>query len=76
MDPVCVALARYHVTEIDWSSSSGSNTFLSYKFATGTVQRYLAGRHVPVKRKNVNNGPMVPELAPVVDFNWCHGVAR
>lgn len=76
MDPVLVTLAFYRVAKVVWSSSSGSDDFLSYYFVTGTVQGYRAEWIGPVKRQRVVDGPEVPDIAPVVDVNWLPGVAR
>lgn len=40
MDPVVIPLSFRHVFDIYWSSSGCSDNFLSYNFATGTVQGY------------------------------------
>lgn len=40
IDPVPIVLSIYRMTEIDRSSSVDSNDFISYFFATPTVQGY------------------------------------
>lgn len=76
LDPVTVALACHRVAKLDWSSSDGSDDFLSYDFSTGTVQGYPAETNVLVKLQKVDDGPVVSESAPVVDVNWFPVVAR
>lgn len=63
MDPVLVVLAFHRVTEIDLSSSWGSDEFPSYDLATGTVQGYPAERFGLVKCQNVDGG---------LWFSCCH----
>lgn len=69
MDLVVVILAFYRVSEIDWSSSGGSDDFISYDFATGTVQRYPAERIAPVKRHKNDDGPIMFVPTPALDVN-------
>lgn len=38
-----------------------------YDFATDTVQRFPAERIAPVKRQKLENGPVMPVMAPVID---------
>lgn len=60
MNRVFVALAFHRVTEIDWSSSGGSDDFPSYGFVARTVQCYPAERLAPVKRQKVDDSLVVP----------------
>lgn len=63
------------MTEIDWSSSGGSDDILADEFATATVQAYPAEKIAPVRRKEVDDGSVVPFMVPTVDANWLPGVA-
>lgn len=62
MDPVLVAIACYRVIEVDWSSSGGSDDFIAFKFAAGTVRGYLAEQTAAAKRLNVDDGLVVPVM--------------
>lgn len=59
MDHVLAALLYHSVTEIDWFSSGSSDYFLLYNFATGTMQGYTAEILALVKRRKINDGPVV-----------------
>lgn len=61
MDPVLVALGLLCVTEMYWSLSGGSDYFISYDFATGTMQGYRAEQTALVKGQKLDNGPVVPK---------------
>lgn len=76
MDPVLTALAFHRVTQTDWFSSSGPDGFISCDFFTSTVQGYPAERAPPVKRQKVDDGPVMPVMAPAIHVNWISGVAR
>lgn len=75
MDPVLAVFAFNRVSEIDWLSPGGSKYFLSYNFGTATMQGYPAERIAPVKCRKVDDGAVVPELAPAVGFNWRSGAS-
>lgn len=75
-DTVIVALAFYRVTGIDWSSSWGSDDFIFYDLATGTVQEYTAERPALLKCQKIDDGPVVPELAPTSYVSCISGVAH
>lgn len=36
----------------------------------GTVQGYPAERIAPVKRQKIDEGPVLPVMAPAIDVNW------
>lgn len=74
-EPVFISLPFQRVTEIDWSSSGRSDSYLSYDFVTGTVQAISAAWHAPVKRQKVDAGPMALVSIPAVDVSWFPGVA-
>lgn len=74
-DPALVVLALYRVTEIEWPISGDSGEFIAYDLATDTVQVYPAEKNAPVKRQKVDDGSVVPAMAPSVDVNWLPGVA-
>lgn len=76
MDLILVTLAFYRVTGIDWVSSVGSDDVIAYVFNTGSIQGYPAEKIVPVKRPNVDDGPVVPIMTTAVDVNRILGVQR
>lgn len=76
MDQVIVVLAFHRVTEIIWSSHSGSKDFVSYDFATNTVQGYTAEDIEPVKRNKVDVGSVVSVMVRAIDVNWLCVVVR
>lgn len=67
--PVLVVLATYGVGEIAWCSCRASDHFFAYDFASSTEQGYRAEKIAPVKRQNIDDGPVVPVIAPAVDVN-------
>lgn len=75
-DPVFVALPFCRVPENDRSSSCGFDDFVSYYFATGTVQIYSAERIAPLKCQRADDGLTVPFIEPAIDSNWPSGVAH
>lgn len=70
MDLVLLALAFYRVSKHGWCSPSGSDDFLSYDFASDTLQGYQAEEIAPVERQKVNDDPVLPESATAVDVDW------
>lgn len=76
MDRVLVALSLYRVTKNDWSSSGGSKDVFAYNLFTGTVRGCRADTTAPVKLQNIDDGPIVPVMVPVVDVNWLPGAVR
>lgn len=75
MDPVLVAPASYCASKVDWFSSGCEDGFLSYDLATGTVQGFWAGCAALVKRRKVDDGPVVPDSAPAFDVICLLGFA-
>lgn len=70
MDLLNDASVFHPVTKIDSSLSSGSYDLLSYDFGTKTVQGYLAESILPVERRKVDDGSVVPGFATVLEVNW------
>lgn len=69
MDPVLVLLSFFRVTEVNSLSSSGSNGFAVFDFATSTAQGYLAEKIPPVNEQKVDDGPVVPVKGHDVDVS-------
>lgn len=42
----------------------------------GTVGGYPASKNAPMKRWKVNDGPVMPVVAPAVHVHWLAGVTR
>lgn len=57
------------MTNVDWSSSGGSEDFIVYDFSMGFVRVYLAENIAPVKRQEVDDGPMVPVMGLAIVLN-------
>lgn len=72
-DPIFVALAFHHMTEIDWPLCGGSGEFVSYALTRSTVQSYPAEK-IAVNRQNVDNGSVMPIIAPALIVNWLPNV--
>lgn len=69
MEPVLVALAVHRVTETDWSSSGGSDDFISYDFTTVTVKAYWAEKTDLLRLQRVDDGHVVPLKKPAIDMH-------
>lgn len=75
MDPDLSASAFSRVTEIYCSSFRGTDEFVAYHLATGAVRGSPTEGIVLAKRQEIDNGPMMPVIAPDVDVDWFPGAA-
>lgn len=74
--PLLAALGLYRVGEIDWTSCGGLDDFLSFDFATGTIQGFRAEKTAPVKQQMVDDGPVVPVILPSIHVSRLRGEER
>lgn len=76
VDPALVVFTIHRVPGNEMSCSGFSGKFFSYILARDSVQVFSARRLTPVKRQKIDDGPVLHELASIINFNWLSGMAR